>query len=419
MGLTISEKIFSEHLGCESRAGQLVVPPVDVAMFQDGTGPLGVQELEKMNLVKAVNPKTRILFIDHASPSPRKELSNAHLMLRDFAKKTGAILSDSGEGICHQRLVEEYVSPGQIVVGADSHTCTAGALGAFATGMGSTDVALAFALGKTWFRIPQTFKFVIKGKLSEGVYAKDVILHIIGKIGADGADYKAMEFAGDGAENLDLESRFTITNMAVEAGGKTGLFATDNKTKDYLVARGRGEKFRKIESDAEAHFENTYEFDLSKIEPTISLPHTVDNTKTTREAEKEGIALHQVVIGTCTNGRMSDLRIAAKILKGKKIHPDVRLIVIPASREIYIKAMDEGLLRIFVESGGAILSPGCGPCVGVHGGILGDGERVLSTQNRNFEGRMGNTQGFIFLGSPATAAASAIAGKIIDPRKYM
>ncbi|MDI6808625.1 MAG: 3-isopropylmalate dehydratase large subunit [Candidatus Eisenbacteria bacterium] len=419
MGRTITEKIFSEHLGRNVAAGELVVLPVDVAMVQDGTGPLTVQELEKMNISRVVNPKTRILFIDHASPSPRKELSNAHIMLRKFAKKTGVVLSESGDGVCHQRLVEDFVNPGQIVVGADSHTCTGGALGAFATGMGSTDVALAFALGKTWFRTPQTMRFVLKGRLPEGSSAKDVILHVIGKISAEGASYKAMEFTGDGAEALDIESRFTIANMAIEAGGKTGLFATDGETERYLKSRGRGKEFRKIESDADAHFETTLEFDLRSIEPTVSFPHTVDNIKTAREAEAEGIGLDQVVIGTCTNGRMSDLRTAAKILKSQKVHPDVRLIVIPASREIYLDAMKEGLLKIFVESGASILAPGCGPCVGVHQGILGDGEKALSTQNRNFQGRMGNPEGFIFLSSPATAAASAIAGKIVDPRKYM
>ncbi len=419
MGKTISEKIFSEHLGRDVSADELVVAPVDVAMVQDGTGPLSVQELEKMNLVKVVDPERKILFIDHAAPSPRKELSNAHKMLREFAKKTGAVVSDVGDGVCHQRLVESYVNPGEIVVGADSHTCTSGALGAFATGMGSTDVALAFALGKTWFRVPQTHRFVLKGKLPDGVFAKDVILHIIGTIGADGATYKAMEFVGDGAEALDIESRFTIANMAIEAGGKTGLFPTDEVTKAYLESRGRGDKFRKIESDPDAYFEKTYEFDLSKIEPTVSFPHTVDNTKTAREAEEEDIRIDQVFIGTCTNGRISDLRVAAQILKGKHVHPDVRLIVVPASREVFLQALREGLLEIFVEAGGAVLAPGCGPCVGVHEGVLADGEKCLSTQNRNFHGRMGNPEGFIFLGSPATAAASAIAGKIVDPRRFL
>ena len=284
MGKTIAEKIISEHTGADVHPDDIVVARVDLAMVQDGTGPLAVDEFVEMGFDCLKTPNS-ILFIDHASPSPRKELSNAHMTLRDFAKKTGAVLSESGEGVCHQRLVESFVNPGQIVVGADSHTCTSGALGAFATGMGSTDVALAFALGKTWFRVPQTHRFILKGNLRDGVYAKDVILHIIGAVGADGATYKAMEFVGDGADNLDIESRFTIANMAIEAGAKTGLFITDETTNEYLRSRGRADKFRKIASDSDAHFEKTYEFDLSEIEPTVAFPHTVDNTKTAREAE--------------------------------------------------------------------------------------------------------------------------------------
>lgn len=417
MGKTIAEKIIGEHAGKDVKFDDIVVAKVDVAMVQDGTGPLAVQELEKLNMVKVANPENSILFIDHAAPSPRKELSNAHKILREFSKKTGAYLSEVGEGVCHQRLVEDWVKPGDLVVGADSHTCTSGALGAFATGMGSTDVALAFALGKVWLRVPRTLRFVINGRLKDGVFPKDLILYIIGMIGADGATYRAMEFEGETIENIDMEGRFTITNMAVEAGAKTGLIATDEKTKQHLIKQGRGNQFREIKSDPDAIYEKTYEIRAEDIEPQVSFPHTVDNTRPVGEAK--GIKIDQVYIGTCTNGRLSDLRVAAEILRGKRVAKGVRLIVVPASRKVYLDALREGLIEVFVEAGGSVLAPGCGPCVGVHEGVLGDGEVVLSTQNRNFKGRMGNPEGFIYLSSPATAAASAIKGEITDPREFI
>jgi len=417
LGKTISEKIISEHVGREVHAGEFVVAKVDVVMAQDGTGPLSVQEFKKMGMEKVFDKENSILFIDHASPSSRKELSNSQKLLREFSKKTGAYLSDIGEGICHQRLVEDWVNPGDLVVGADSHTCTSGALGAFSTGMGSTDIALAFALGKVWLKVPETHKFIIKGKLPEGVYSKDIILDIIGKIGADGATYKAMEFEGETIEDLSMSSRFVITNMAIEAGGKTGLIAPDEITRRYLKSRDREDKFREIKSDSDADFENVIEIDVNKLEPSVAFPHTVDNVKGISEIDD--IKMDQVFIGTCTNGRLEDLRIAASILKGKKRHPDTRLIVIPSSKEVLLEALQEGLIEVFIEAGAAVESPGCGPCVGIHKGILADGERVLSTQNRNFLGRMGNPKGFIYLGSPATAAASAIEGKIADPRRYL
>jgi 3-isopropylmalate/(R)-2-methylmalate dehydratase large subunit len=417
LGKTITEKIISEHVGRDVKPGEFVVAKVDVVMAQDGTGPLSVQELKKMNMERVFDKDNSIFFIDHASPSSRKELSNSQKTLREFSKKTGAYLSDVGEGVCHQRLVEDWVNPGNLVVGADSHTCTSGALGAFSTGMGSTDIALAFALGKVWLKVPETHKFVINGVLPPGVYSKDIILHIIGKIGADGATYKAMEFEGNTIENLSMSSRFTITNMAVEAGGKTGLISTDETTRSYLEERGRGDKFREIKSDSDANFEKVLEIEADGLEPLIAFPHTVDNVRSISNIEE--VKIDQVFIGTCTNGRLEDLRIAASILEGKKRHQDTRLIVIPASREVFLEALRQGLIEIFLEAGAAIESPGCGPCVGIHKGVLADGERVLSTQNRNFLGRMGNPKGFIYLGSPATAAASAIEGRIADPRRYL
>ncbi len=415
-GKTIAEKIFSEKSGTDARAGDMVVARVDLAFAQDGTGPLAVRQIGKLGLDRVANPTSTIFFFDHAAPSPRKELSDDHIFMREFSGRTGAIVSEVGEGVCHQLVAEERAAPGMLIVGADSHTCTAGAFGAFATGMGSTDVAVAMATGKTWFRVPESFRVVLSGKLQKGVCSKDLILHLIGDIGADGADYKALEFSGDIA-SLDMDSRLTVSNMAVEAGATAGLFPSDEITRKYLEEWGRGDAFREIGPDPDAEYEKTLQYDLSKIEPTVSKPHRVDNTALAKDLSD--VRVQQVVIGTCTNGRLSDLRVAADILKGKKVAPGLRLIVVPASRKIYLRAMSEGILATLVEAGGLILPPGCGPCVGVHQGVLGKGEVVLSTQNRNFEGRMGNPEGFIYLSSPATAAATALTGRITDPREVL
>ena len=417
MGQTLAEKIISEHCDAEVYAGEFCVARVDVTAVQDGTGPLTIEEIRKINLEQAINPNRTILFIDHAAPSPRKELSNSHKTLREFAKRTGAILSEVGEGVCHQRLVEDYVNPGDILIGADSHTCTSGALGAFATGMGSTDVGIAIALGKTWLKVPETYKVNVIGKFQDGVFAKDMILHLIGIISADGATYKALEFCGKAVNRMPMADRFTVSNMAVEAGAKAGLFPSDQITKEYLAQRGRSAKYKPLQPDIDANYERVIEIDLTKLQPTVSCPHTVDNTKTADVLSD--VKVDQVFIGSCTNGRIEDLRIAALILRDKKVHPDVRLLVAPASREIYLQAMKEGLMRVLVEAGAAILPPGCGPCVGVHSGILGDGEVCLATQNRNFKGRMGNPNAEIYLSSPAVAAYSAITGYISDPREIL
>ena len=411
MGQTIAEKIMSAHAGQEVKAGELAIINVDITAVQDGTGPLTVQEFKKLGKPLA-NPERTILFIDHAAPSPRKELSNSHNVLREFSKEYGAILSDVGEGVCHQRLVESFVNPGEILIGADSHTCTSGALGAFATGMGSTDIAVGMAFGKTWFRVPQTFKIVVNGEFKKGVCAKDLILHLIGLIGADGATYKALEFTGETIDKMSMCDRFTLANMAVEAGGKAGLFRTDETTRKYLEEKGRGDKFKEIYPDEDAVYERVIEIDASKIEPTVSCPHTVDNTKLARDLNN--IKLNQVYIGTCTNGRIEDLREAANILRGKKVNKDTRVLICPASRTVYLQALEEGLIKDFVEAGASVLPSGCGPCVGVHAGILGDGENCLATQNRNFQGRMGNTKGNIYLSSPIVAAYSALKGYITD-----
>lgn len=410
MGLTLAEKIISEHVGRDVHAGELVIANVDVAAVQDGTGPLTVQEFKKLGIPKLKNPERCILFIDHAAPSPRKELSNTHKVLREFSKEYGAILSDVGAGVCHQRLVETFVNPCEILVGADSHTCTSGALGAFATGMGSTDIAVAMALGKTWLKVPATFKVEVSGKFREGICSKDLMLYLIGMIGADGATYKALEFCGDTIENMTMSERFTLANMAVEAGAKAGLFVADEKTHEFLKSRGRGDKFRTLKPDSDAVYERVIKIKAEDVGHTVSCPHTVDNVKAVEELSD--VKVNQVYVGTCTNGRIEDLRIVAKILKGKKINPDVRMLICPASKDIYLQALDEGLITIFVEANATILPPGCGPCVGVHAGTLADGEVCLATQNRNFQGRMGNVNGFIYLASPYVAAYTALRGYI-------
>jgi 3-isopropylmalate/(R)-2-methylmalate dehydratase large subunit len=417
MGKTIAEKIIGSHAQKEVSAGEIALVGVDVCLTQDGTGPLAIRQLQKINLEKAVNPKRTVLFLDHAAPSPRRELANDHITIRKFAEKTGACLSDVGEGVCHQIIAESYLNPGDILIGADSHTCTGGALGAFATGMGSTDVAVGIALGKTWLRVPETFRVEVNGKLPAGVHPKDIILHLIGTIGADGATYKALEFCGDTIEKMSQSGRFTLSNMAVEAGAKAGLIASDQTTKEFLRQQGRVSKYRKIAPDKDAVYERVIQIDASELVPMVAFPHTVDNVKPIHEAR--GTKVDQVFVGTCTNGRLEDLKVAVEMIKGKKKHPGVRMIIVPASKAVFLDALKAGYIRTLVDFGAAIMAPGCGPCVGVHEGILGDGESCIATMNRNFKGRMGNPEGFIYLASPATAAAAAIAGEIVDPREFL
>ena len=417
MGLTLAEKILSEHAGHEVHGGELAIIQVDVCLTQDGTGPLAVRQLEKLDMLRAANPDRTVLFIDHSAPASRKELANDHMLLRDFARKTGAHLSDIGDGICHQVIHEAYLRPGDVLIGADSHTCTGGAMAAFATGMGSTDVAVGIALGKTWMKIPETIRVEVTGSLAKGVYAKDLMLHLIGLISDEGATYKALEFGGPAIDAMPHYERMVIANMAVEAGAKAGLFPSDAQTKLWLEAESRGEVFRAISPDTDAKYERVVTIDAGDVVPMVAFPHKVDNVRTIDLAAGEKI--DQVFIGTCTNARLEDLRVAAAILKGKKRHPGTRLIIVPASRKVYGQALEEGLLKIFNDAGASIENAGCGPCVGVHQGVLGDGEKSLSSMNRNFKGRMGNPESFIYLASPATCAASAIAGKIADPREVL
>jgi len=417
MGKTLAEKILSQKSESEARAGDIVIAKVDLVFAQDTTGPLTVRQFQASGLKRLANPKQTTLFLDHAAPSPNSGLSNDHILLRQFARQTGCIIYDVGEGICHQIVAESLAKPGDVIVGADSHTVTAGGLGAFATGMGSSDTAIAFGLGKTWLQVPKSIKVVVSGNFPEGVGAKDLILHLIGQIGADGATYQALEFSGDTVDNMSISQRFTIANMAVEAGAKVGLFAADKTTQHYLASQGRGNHYQPVFPDTDAIYEQTITINAANLEPTVSKPHTVDNTALARELK--GTKIQQVFIGTCTNGRLEDLALAANILKGKKCHPETRLIVAPASRQILLEAIKADYIQTLIEAGAAILPPGCGPCIGLHQGVLGDGESCLSTANRNFKGRMGNPDAFIYLGSPAIAAATAINSEITDPREVM
>ena len=415
MPLTLAEKLISEKVGREVRAGEVVVCPVDVAFAQDGTGPLAVRQIEKLGIEKLAHPTNTVFFCDHAAPSPRRELSNDHMLLRAFAEKSACRLSDIDGGVCHQVIAESFAAPGMVVVGADSHSCTAGALGAFATGMGSTDVAVAMALGKTWLRVPETIRVTVTGDLPEFVPSKDLILDLVGTLGADGATYMALEFHGETVDAMTQSSRLAISNMAVECGAKCGLVAPDGTTRGWLASHGRADDFREIAPDDGAAYAREVAIDAAALGPRVALPHQVDNVVPVAEAK--GVTVHQVFLGSCTNGRLEDLELFADLVRGKKKHPNVRVIVTPASRRVALEASRRGVLAELLEFGAGVQNTGCGACVGVHGGILGDGERCLATSNRNFKGRMGNPKAEIVLASPATAAAAAVAGEIVDPRE--
>ena len=445
---TLAEKIIGAHARQRVRAGQIVVADVDLAIAQDGTGPLAIQQVRALGGEEPATavPKLRVpcaaFFIDHAAPAPRSELANAHEVIRRFCAESGATLSDIEWGISHQRVAESYAKPGDVVIGADSHTCTAGALCAFGTGMGSTDVAVGMATGKTWLRVPETVRIEVDGEargvggasrdtadaatrraaaaaspFQPGVTAKDLMLSIIGRIGADGATYQALEFGGGAVTALPMHERLTLSNMAVEAGAKAGLIASDEVTREWLRVHGREGDWVALAPDADAPYERVVSFAAAEIVPMVSAPHTVDNAHPV--ADEAGTKVDQVFIGTCTNGRLEDLRAAAALLKGRRRAPHTRLIVTPASQAVWRAALAEGLFATFVEAGAVVTGPGCGPCVGVHMGVLADGEVCVSTQNRNFRGRMGNPKSFIYLASPVTAAACAVAGVVTDPREYL
>ncbi len=414
---TIAEKILSAHAGKELKAGGFAICKVDFSFGQDGTSSIIIDMVKELGLERV---KTKFcMVIDHNAPSPSEGVSRIHKRMREFAKRYDTMLYEIGCGVCHQVIPESgQILPGNLVLGADSHTCTYGALGAFATGVGSTDLAITLATGKNWFKVPETIKIIVSGKIPKGVFAKDIILHIIGSISSSGATYKAIEFTGDVIDKLDMDSRFTICNMVVEMGAKAGFMPQDKKTMLWLKSRvTKNKKIKPVIADKGAKYIKVLEYDISRLKPQIAKPHSVDNIAAADELEK--IKISEAYLGTCTNGRLQDLKIAAAILKSRKIAEGVRFIVSPASRTIFLEALRLGIVDIFVKAGAVLVAPGCGPCVGTHNGVPADGETVISTANRNFKGRMGNPNAFIYLASPATVAASAIKGHIADPREFL
>ena len=418
MGHTITEKILAAHCGKkEVVAGEFIEPKVDISLSNDVTAPLAVKEFLKTG-TKKVFDKNKIAFVmDHFTPNKDIKSAENVKFVREFAKeqKIKHYYEGGNVGVEHALLPEKgIVVPGDIVIGADSHTCTYGALGAFSTGVGSTDVGASLATGKVWLKVPQTIKFIYKGKLNKFVSGKDLILYTIGKIGVDGALYQTMEFTGEVVKKLKMSDRLTMANMTIEAGGKSGIFPVDKITLDYVSKRAL-RKFKIYESDKDAKYADVIEIDCSEIYPQVSLPFLPSNAKSAKSLKKTYI--DQVVIGSCTNGRLEDLRVAAAILKNKKVNKNVRTIIIPATPQVYEDALKEGLLKIFIEAGAVISAPTCGPCLGGHMGILASGEKCVSTTNRNFVGRMGHTKSELYLASPAVAAASAIKGYIEDPTR--
>lgn len=419
MGMTMSQKILAAHAGLDKvEAGQLIEADLDLVLGNDITSPVAIKEMEKMK-VEGVFDKDKIALVpDHFVPNKDIKSAEHCKCVREFAYRNEITnYFEVGEmGIEHALLPEKGLTvAGDVIIGADSHTCTYGALGAFSTGVGSTDMAAGMATGKAWFKVPAAIKFNLTGKPSEWVSGKDVILHIIGMIGVDGALYKSMEFVGEGIKNLTMDDRFTIANMAIEAGGKNGIFPVDDLAIAYMKEHSKKE-YKIYEADTDAEYDEEYTIDLSTLKSTVAFPHLPENTKTVDEIT-EDVMIDQVVIGSCTNGRMDDLRAAAEILKGRKVKKGLRCIVIPGTQKIYMDAMEEGLLKIFIEAGAAVSTPTCGPCLGGYMGILAAGERCVSTTNRNFVGRMGHVNSEIFLASPAVAAASAVMGKISCPCK--
>ena len=416
MGMTMTQKILAVHSGEESvTAGQFVQADLDLVLGNDITMPLAIKEFENIGRDKVFDRSKIAIVLDHFTPNKDIGAAEQCRLIRTFARdKEIESFFDVGEmGIEHVLLPEKgMIVPGDTVIGADSHTCTYGALGAFSTGVGSTDMAAAMAVGKCWFRVPAALKFVLTGKPSKYVCGKDVILNIIGMIGAEGARYKSMEFTGAGLKHLSMDSRFTMANMAVEAGGKNGIFPVDEQTLDYL--KGRASKKPVIyRQDEDADYDEIYDIELSQVRPTVAFPHSPENTKAVDEVGD--IQIDQVVIGSCTNGRMEDMRMAASILEGKKVAEHVRVIIIPGTQSVYLQAMEEGLIKVFIKAGAAVSTPTCGPCLGGHMGVLAKGERAIATTNRNFRGRMGHPDSEIYLSSPAVAAASALTGRITNP----
>ena len=424
--MTLAEKILSAHCDKkEVRPGEFINARVDLILANDITAPLAIKEFLRFGIHRVFNPAKVVMVPDHFCPNKDIPSAEQAKLMRGFAREQGLIYFEVGRmGIEHVLLPEQgLVLPGQVIVGADSHTCTYGALGAFATGMGSTDIAVAMAMGEIWMKVPPTIKFVYQGRLPEWIGGKDLILYTIGNIGVDGALYSAMEFTGEAIDELSMDGRFTMANMAIEAGAKAGIFHVDGKTKEYIKEHASSHQPYSIlnqvqdQSDEDAEYTKIIEYDVSKFEPQVAFPHLPSNTKPISQVGD--IKLDQVVIGSCTNGRLDDLRVAAKLLKGRQIHPELRCIIIPGSQRVYLEALREGLIEVFIEAGAAVSTPTCGPCLGGYMGVLAAGERCLSTTNRNFIGRMGSPESEVYLASPAVAAASAILGRIASPEEFL
>lgn len=409
MGQTIVEKIISSHCGKNVYQNDLVVAEVDAAMASDTTAPLTIQAFQSMGGKTVWDPKRFFLIIDHAAPAPNERIANLHLMMREFAREQQCTLYEAGTGICHQLMIENnIVRPGQIIAGADSHSTSYGSVGALGTGVGSTDLAAVLLTGKMWLKVPETIKIEIEGRISCGIQSKDLMLNVLRKTGIAGATYQSMEFSGAAISHLSLSSRITMANMMIEAGAKTGFVHSDGLELPYA--------FTPVLPDADAVYQRVITFDATTLEPMISQPHSPDSVVPVMELE--GQKVHYAFIGTCVNGRLEDLHMAARILKGARIHPDTRLIIGPASRQVFLDGVKDGTVGILTDAGATFIPPGCGPCVGTHSGVPGDGEVVISAGNRNFKGRMGNPNAEIYLASPATVAASALEGKITNPLNY-
>jgi len=418
MNQTLVEKILSRKCGREVSAGDIViVDGLDWVFTHDASGPLVISRLNELGGDIEIDPSHVCVFIDHVVPSSSASISNDYKALKRFALERGVRFHDQGCGVCHQLIAELYASPGDIIIGSDSHTTMAGAFGAFATGMGASDVAIALRTGKTWLRVPESMRISVEGRLPKGVFSKDVILKLIGMIGAEGANYKSMEFHGSAIRRMSMEGRMTITNMVVEAGGKCGVIPPDGETRRYLERMGRGDRYIEIEPDEGAQYSDEISIEAGDLEPMVALPHNVD--KIAPVGEVLGKKIDLVFFGSCTNGRMEDLRVIDEIIGGEKIDRNIRAVVTPASRNVYLEALKAGIIERLISAGAVVTPPGCGLCIGVVGGIPADGEVVLSTANRNFLGRAGNPKAHIYLSSPATAAASALYGVITDPREVM
>ena len=413
--MNLAEKILAAHTGRKRvSAGEFVNAKVDIVLGNDITAPIAIKEFQKIGVSRVFDPKKIVMVLDHFMPT--RDIASAEIgkMMREFCREQDAVFFEIGKaGIEHVLLPEQgIVLPGQVVIGGDSHTCTYGAVGAFGTGVGSTDMAAAMATGDLWMKVPPTIKFVYHGNLGKWVGGKDLILHTIGDIGVDGALYSAMEFTGEAIDALPMDGRFTMANMAIEAGGKAGLFRVDNRTQFYIKSKAKG-PYNVYEPDPDAGYARVIEYDITGLEPQVAFPHSPANVRPVSQAGD--IEINQTIIGSCTNGRHDDLRIAAQILKGKKVHPNVRCIIIPGSQQVYADALKEGFIEIFIEAGAAVSTPTCGPCFGGHTGVLASGERCISTTNRNFVGRMGHPKSEVYLANPAVAAASTVTGRISHP----